>query len=190
MLSYSDRILEHLNTAINGGDISPFSGFDIDLPSFYAALTNQPTFDGSREVLARLAGGAVQGDFRYVASMSRYLRGGQTKQVFMLALNTIGHLNGDQSRAFGIQAALRTKPGQINGSARVHEFTNAALQFHDARAETGNPWHTARSAEVRLAAGDAAALEVLRSLADGGYANAASVLAFHDAAPVAKETTN
>lgn len=182
MLTYSDRILSYLDEAMSGNVIPAFSGFDIDIVKFYASLTAERTFSGDREVLARIAGGGVQGDLRYVPSISRYLGDPDTKAVFTLALNTIGYLNGDRSRAFSIQSALRKASKHVTGTSRLDEFTVAALEFHNERGKTGNPWHLSRAAEVRLAKGDTSALETLRILAEAGYGHAASVLAFYESA--------
>ena len=190
MLIYKSEIFEALDAAIDGADIPAFSGFDIDLDRFYSDLTKESTFEGPREVLSRLASGGVQGDSRYVPSMARYLRSGKLKHTFALGLNLIGHLNGDGSRAFGIQVALRAKAGHVSAQSRLDEFSDEALAFHDARAATGNPWHTSRAAEVRLASGDTSALDVLRSLAAGGYLHAGRVVASYEVAQLAKRTVD
>lgn len=182
MLTYSPEIFAALDAAMDGADIPALSGFDIDIDRFYSDLTKESTLDGNRQVLSRLASGAMQGDTRYAASLLRYLRGGPLNRTFTLALNMIGYLNGDGSTAFSIQNAVRSKAGHISGNARLAEFTEAALRFHEGRSKN-NPWHTSRAAEVRLAAGDTSALDILRSLAADGYAHAVRVVAYHDAPP-------
>lgn len=179
MLLYKASVLEALDAAMDGADIPALSGFDIDMVRFYADLTDESTFDGPRPALSRIAGGATAGDTRYATSATGYLRRGDLQPTFALAMNVIGHLNGDGSRDFGIMNALRGKAGHIQSPARLAEFTASALSFHKARAE-GNPWHASRAAEVLLASGDMSALDVLRALAADGYAHAGRVVAFHE----------
>ncbi|MHA7219707.1 ATP-grasp fold amidoligase family protein [Arthrobacter sp. MDT1-48-3] len=177
MLRYSPAIHAALDKAMQTGRVPALSGFDIDMKAFRDALTKDPTFVSDNLVLSRLSAGAVQGDTRYATKLLTHLKG-PNRNAFTLAINLVGWLNGDQSRAFGIQQVLRGRNKILVGDSRLKEFEEAALQFHDARAK-GNAWHTARAAEVRLASGDRSALNVIRSLADDGYQHAAKVLANH-----------
>lgn len=180
MMRYSRRILAKLDAAMNGAEVGALSGFDIDMETFRKSLTREPTITTHPAQYSRMSAGAAQGDRRYAPLVSANLAGGVSRPVFTLAASMVGYLNGDGSRAFGIQKMVRDGSQAIVGQARLGEFKARALHFHDARAD-GNPWHASRSAEVRLAAGDKSAIEALRKLAADGFGHAARVVAKHDA---------
>jgi len=180
MVRYSQRILSKLDAAMDGAEVGALSGFDIDMPAFRRSLTRDATITAHPAQYSRMSAGAAQGDRRYAPLVADNLATGVSKSVFILAAHVIGCLNGDDSRAFGIQQMVRVGSRAIAGQARLAEFSAKALAFHEARAD-GNAWHTARAAEVRLAGGDTSALETLRELAAGGYVHAARVVAKHDA---------
>lgn len=180
MLRYSERLGRALDTAMMTGRVAALSGFGIDLEKFRADLTRNATLVGDAHVLARLASGAAQGDVRYARGLPSLLSQESTRSVFALAAFVIGHLSGDGSQSFSIQSAIRRGGKYLKGRQRLAEFEEAAIAFHDQRS-VGNPWHTARAAEVRLAAGDGSALEILQRLADGGYGHAKRVVARYEA---------
>ncbi|MFJ4999872.1 ATP-grasp fold amidoligase family protein [Microbacterium sp. NPDC088619] len=176
MIRYEESFLNTLNGAIHGEGISAVSGFDIDIPSFAKSLDSEPTIATDQAVLRLLSAGAVQGDRRYAPALIQRLRRSANRPVFELAANVIGVLNGDHSRAFSVQAAVRQGSSYLVGTSRLDEFENMALEFHDGRAEN-NPWHRSRAAEVRVAAGDLTQVAVLRDLAADGYEHARRVMA-------------
>lgn len=176
MLRYSPEVLASLDCAMGVGKVErPLSGIDIEEEGFLALLDERPTLVGPDMVLRRLAGGAIQGDVRYGQCAVGYLSDGPVKDVFRLSLNLVGALNGDESRAFGIQRTLRSAGFPFDGRARLKEFEQRALDFHHSRAD-GNAWHASRAAEIRLAMGERGALQVLQALADGGYGRAQRVV--------------
>lgn len=180
MIRYSDTVLAALDKAMDGGEIPAVSGFDVDMPSFLDSLTREPTITADETVLRFLSAGAVQGDRRYAPALMQQLGRGATRPMFALAANVIGVLNGDQGRAFSVQAAVRQGNPYLVGTSRLGEFEELALKFHDERSDR-NPWHTSRAAEVRVAAGDLTQVAVLRELAAGGYEHARRVIAKYDA---------
>lgn len=180
MIRYSDAILGKLDQAMNGVDVGALSGFDIDMKKFRLSLDGRPTISAHPAVYSRMSAGAAHGDRRYATTLSSCIADAPSRSVFRLAAQLLGILNGDGSHAFSVQNGLRQRSPMIVGDARLQEFETMALAFHDERA-AGNPWHTSRSAEVRLATGDDSALEVLRELASGGYAHAARTVARHEA---------
>ena len=180
MIRYSKPILAKLDAAMGGAEIGALSGFDIDMPTFRESLNRNPTITVHPAQYSRMSAGAMMGDKRYAPLVSANLAPGVSRPVFTLAANLVGYLNGDENRAFGIQQMIRDGSQAICGQARLGEFKVRALHFHDSKAE-GNPWHTARAAEVRLAAGDKSALAVLRALGSEGFAHAARVVEWHDA---------
>ena len=180
MVRYSSRILDFLDRSMAGEDVPALSGFDIDLPVFRASLDREPTVTAHPTLYSTMSAAAVQGDRRYPTVLSGNLAPGKSRPVFVLAAHLIGYLNGDGSRAFAVQQLVRSSAGPITGTGRLQEFEAKALGFHEPRAQ-GNLWHTARAAEVRLAAGDGSALDVLRGLAADGYAHAQRVVARYGA---------
>lgn len=180
MLRYSDRIFRALDAAMLTGRVAALSGFDIDLEKFREDLSLNATIVADNHFLARLSSGATQGDYRYAQVLPTLLSQELTKAVFSLASYVIGHLCGDGSQAFNIQAAVRRGGRHLSGIQRLAEFEEAAKAFHDQRS-AGNPWHTSRAAEVRLASEDESALETLRAEADGGYEHAQRVVARYEA---------
>ncbi|MEV5053789.1 ATP-grasp fold amidoligase family protein [Arthrobacter sp. Bi26] len=181
MLRYSERIIRALDAAMLTGRAAALSGFDIDLDKFRQDLSPNATIVADEHLVARLSGGASQGDARYAQLLPALLVQDSTKAVFSLAAYVIGHLSGDGSQAFNIQAAVRRGGKHFYGTRRLAEFEEAATAFHDERS-AGNPWHTSRAAEVRLSSGDQSALETLKALADGGYEHARRVVAGYEAA--------
>lgn len=178
MLRYSEPILAKLDRAMDGEEVGALSGFDVDMQVFRESLHRNPTITCGRELYSRMSAGAVQGDRRYAPLLVSSLGNGVSRSVFTLAAHVIGYLAGDESRAFAIQHAVREGSRTIVGKSRLGEFEKKALAYHGSRAE-GNPWHTARVAEVRLAMGDSTALKVLEALAAEGYQHAVRVLAKH-----------
>lgn len=176
MLRYSEQILAKLDKAMEGEEVGALSGFDLDMQAFRESLQKNPTITCGPELYSRMSAGAVQGDRRYSPLLVSSLAGGTSRSAFSLAAHVIGYLAGDESRAFAIQSAIRNGSRTIVGKARLAEFERKALAFHGSRAE-GNPWHTSRVAEVRLAMGDSAAVKVLEALAAEGYQHAVRVLA-------------
>ncbi|QEO13237.1 hypothetical protein FLP10_01505 [Agromyces intestinalis] len=171
MLRYSARILDALDRAMNGESIPPLSGFGASAP-------RGTSLAGPERVLALLGAGAIDKDTRYGVSVARYVQPTFGQDSVRLALALIGYLNGDRSRAYTIQNILR---GDRFSRERLSEFVEAALDFHDARASSGNPWHAARAAEIRLLDGQAGALESLQALAEAGSVQAQRVLQAHSA---------
>ncbi|KQR02442.1 hypothetical protein ASF72_10415 [Arthrobacter sp. Leaf141] len=180
MVRYSDEILAKLGRAIDGEEVGALSGFDIDMPGFRAALGGESTLTAHPALYSRMSAGALQADKRYSPTLAANLAAGRTRAVFALGAYVIGCLNNDESRAFAVQDLVRQGSQLIVGGGRLAEFRARALAFHDHRA-SGNPWHTARAAEVRLAAGTQEALEVLKALAADGYAHAERVVAKYEA---------
>ncbi|MHA7219722.1 ATP-grasp fold amidoligase family protein [Arthrobacter sp. MDT1-48-3] len=175
MIRYSSEILEKLDRAMDGQEIGALSGFDIDMRSFRQSLGVGPTVTCDPYMYSRMSCGAIQGDRRYAPLLASNLADGTSRHVFALGAHLAGYLNGDRSRAFAIQHLVRASVPPLNGSARLREFEVKALSFHDERSD-GNPWHTSRAAEVRIASGDSGALAVLRDVAASGYKHAQRVL--------------
>ncbi|WDF32129.1 ATP-grasp fold amidoligase family protein [Arthrobacter agilis] len=176
MVRYSDRILALLDHAMAGETVPALSGFDVDMTKYRASLDRERTITADPTLYSRMSASASEGDRRYAPLLADGdLIGGAARPVFILAANLIGYLNGDRSRAFHIQQLLRRGTRTITGTARLQEFEEAAVEYHDSLA-AGSPWHTARSAEVRLGGGDESALDVLRDLAVGGYPHAQQVV--------------
>jgi hypothetical protein len=174
MLRYSERIGAALDEAIRGGTPPPLSGFDVDAAMIAEVANKAPTLRGPVDVLAQLAGGAIQGDIRYAPAVQRYLTGDSTRAVFHLAINMIGHLNGDGRRAFGIQAGIRQRGRYITGDSRVAEFEELALDHH--RRQPASSWNDARIAEILAQRGDADGTRALENLVASGYAPAVAIL--------------
>ncbi|MFH5824247.1 ATP-grasp fold amidoligase family protein [Georgenia sp. AZ-5] len=179
MLRYSSRVLKALDEAMAGGEIGALSGFNVDMPEFRSSLTGGETIHMEHSLLRRISAGAPQGDTRYASTIVKSIPSDSAGVIFSIAANLIGYLNGDGSRAFSIQHLLRRGTPLIKGLERLREFDAAALRFHESRAN-GNPWHSSRAAEVRLAMGDLSALDTLRKLADSGYEHAKRVLAANE----------
>ncbi len=183
MIRFPTEVLQALDAAVQGEKIKPLSGIQVDMNALWteAAERKGPIFHGHPKVLSALSGRAVQGDFHYARLLSEIVPQGRLGQHFQLAARMVGFLNGDKEQAFSIQAAIGKREGYVSGPAWRDWFQQVALDYHASKAK-GNPWHTTRLAEIRLARGDRSALHEVRRLASDGYQHARRVLGGYDEA--------
>lgn len=173
MIAFRPDVLAQLDRGASGSKIEALSGFSIDLPRVWKAMSvdKEPVSPVSQALFALRSAAGANSDRRYARLFEA--TPGVLGRHYTTCVSVAGVLLGDKERALLVGKAAMQRSGFFNGQERGAEMLQIAL---DAYASGDTPWARTRHAEARFYAGDQDARKDIQAIAQTGYEYAQRLL--------------